>query len=137
MKARTGLGGGHRQTNRIVQRVQMPGVPVNLAPLEGRRPDQAADGGLIEGFKMVIVIVAAQLVGVGMACAHLGIGPAGMGDAGVKGDGHLVIGDQRFEQGFRVLGQRPQAVRLFGTTGSFQPVLIAPLARPDLPAIAA
>ena len=71
-----------------------------------------------------------------MRMAHLTVRPAGMRQTGVIGDGHCVIGDQAADQSFGFLGQIPQPVRRLHPDCAFDPFLILPLARSQLPAIA-
>ena len=59
-----------------------------------------------------------------------------MGNAGVEGDGHIVVTDQRFDQRFGLFGQIPKPVRIVAPNGLIQPDLILTLARANLPAVA-
>ena len=59
--------------------------------------------------------------------AQLGHAAAGMGNAGGKGRGHVVPGDQTAHQRLCVLRQIPQAAGIALPQHPFQIVLIQPL----------
>jgi hypothetical protein len=88
---------------------------IDLAAAEGLRSDQGADAGAVQRFQLPVSVIAPQPVGIGMRGADLSVTGAGMGDAGIEGDGHGMVSHQAAHQRlrlFRHIGNSAQQNRL-------------------------
>lgn len=89
MQPRAGFGGGTGQPEGVVQRVQVARVAIDLSAFIDLGADQVLNTLTVERFQMAVVVVTLKFFGVCMAISYLRIGPAGMGDAGMKVTGML------------------------------------------------
>ena len=117
-----------RQTDGVVQRVDMAGAAIHLSARKGIGPDQSADAVAVQGLHLAVAIVPRQFLGIAAGVVHFGPRIAGMGDAGMKPDGHGMISDQRPDHPLGLFGQIPQMAGVIAAHHPLQRVLILPLA---------